>query len=102
MATEHWTTLFARLINRGVPSPTGALALVGCLSAHAVSTNAIDAVEPGGQPLAIALNLIGPPFQGIVVALLRKSATREIDARIHYAEFTFLKLTSASPRSRWR
>ena len=96
MATDiFWTALFARLINREVPSPAGALALAGCfIGSCLVSTNAIDAVEPGDAPLfAIALNLIGPAFQGIVVALLRKSATREIDAEnTSYAEFTFLKL----------
>ena len=96
MATDiFWTALFARLINREVPSPAGALALAGCfVGSCLVSTNAIDAVEPGDAPLyAIALNLIGPAFQGIVVALLRKSATREIDAEnTSYAEFTFLKL----------
>jgi hypothetical protein len=121
MATDiFWTALFARLINREVPSPAGALALAGCfigsclvstcveinqcvgctksrrktLISTQVSTNAIDAVEPGDAPLyAIALNLIGPAFQGIVVALLRKSARREIDAEnTSYAEFTFLKL----------
>jgi hypothetical protein len=90
-----WTALFARLINREVPSFTGAFALVGCFAgACLVTTNATDAVEPGGAPLyAIALNLIGPAFQGVVVALLRRSATREIeDEKTSYAEFTFVKL----------
>ena len=66
--------LSSRLINREIPSPAGALALCGCfVGACLVSTNAIDAVEPGDAPLyAIALNLIGPAFQGIVVALFKE------------------------------
>ena len=89
-----WVALFARLINgERVRNVTGGLALVGCfLGACLVSTDSYDA----GRHVAfyaVALNLVGPVIQGIVVTLLRRSATREVARQnTSYVEFTFMKL----------
>ena len=89
-----WVALFARLINgERVRNVTGGLALVGCfLGACLVSTDSYDA----GRHVAfyaVALNLVGPVIQGIVVTLLRRSATREVARQnTSYVEFTFVKL----------
>ena len=57
-----------------------------------VSTDSYDA----GRHVAfyaVALNLVGPVIQGIVVTLLRRSATREVAKQnTSYVEFTFVKL----------
>ena len=88
------TALFARLINgERVRNVTGGLALVGCFAgACLVSTDSYDA----GRHVAfyaVALNLVGPVIQGIVVTLLRRSATREVARQnTSYVEFTFVKL----------
>jgi len=89
-----WVALFARLINgERVRNVTGGLALVGCFGgACLVSTDSYDA----GRHVAfyaVALNLVGPVIQGIVVTLLRRSATREVARQnTSYVEFTFMKL----------
>jgi drug/metabolite transporter (DMT)-like permease len=89
-----WTALFARLINgERVRNVTGGLALIGCFAgACLVSTDSYDA----GRHVAfyaVALNLVGPVIQGIVVTLLRRSATREVARQnTSYVEFTFVKL----------
>ena len=97
-----WTALFARLINgERVRNVTGGLALVGCFAgACLVSTDSYDA----GRHVAfyaVALNLVGPVIQGIVVTLLRRSATREVARQnTSYVEFTFVKLAFSTAHGR--